>query len=355
MMQSFTVRNFRCLKNLTIEPLQRLNLIAGKNNTGKTALLEALFVHAAPNNPEVPLRLSVFRGIEQFLSDPDELWGWLFYGKDTDRVIELKSKSAGRDSVMVKIRLIDATRLPVKVSKSGKSNVRLGVSSTTAPSTKELILEYVAGPNKAVRSRALVTVDGMRFDRAKLPPLPTGIFLTTTARHPSENVTRFSKLAEERRQEGLLRALECIEPRLDRLEVLVSGGGPMIHGDVEIGRLIPLPFMGDGISRLLSILLAITDARNGVVLVDEIENGLHYSSLKAVWTAIAEASREANAQVFATTHSWECIRAAHEAFSEARTYDFCLHRLDRTDNDISSTAYDQEMLEGALGMGLEVR
>jgi ABC-type multidrug transport system ATPase subunit len=86
----------------------------------------------------------------------------------------------------------------------------------------------------------------------------------------------------------------------------------MINGDIGIGRLIPLPLLGEGTVRLLEILLAISTTRDGVVLIDEIENGLHYSVLKKVWKAIAQYARKSNSQIVTTTHSWESIEAARE-------------------------------------------
>ena len=116
-----------------------------------------------------------------------------------------------------------------------------------------------------------------------------------------------------------------------------------------------MPFMGEGIARLTSIVLAIGNSSNGVVLVDEIENGFHHSVLHKVWRVIGEAARRFNTQVFATTHSMECIVAAHRAFVEGGTYDFGLHRLERIDKIIQDVSYPQEVLEAAIEMSLEVR
>src|SRR3954452_10370521 len=97
-----------------------------------------------------------------------------------------------------------------------------------------------------------------------------------------------------------------------------------------------MALMGEGMVRLLSLVLEITNASNGVVLIDEIETGLHHSVLRTVWRAIGKASRRSNTQVFATTHSWECISAAHEAFLESGHYDLRLHRLERINGDIKA-------------------
>ena len=93
----------------------------------------------------------------------------------------------------------------------------------------------------------------------------------------------------------------------------------------------------------------------GVVLIDEVENGLHHGVMKKVWKALAEAARKENVQIIATTHSWECIQAAHDAFMEMGRYDFRLHRLELIKSKIEAISYDKETLNAALKSELEVR
>jgi AAA15 family ATPase/GTPase len=90
-------------------------------------------------------------------------------------------------------------------------------------------------------------------------------------------------------------------------------------------------------------------------LIDEIENGLHYSVHQQVWQAIATAARHNNVQVFATTHSWECIRAAYQSFANGDQFDLAIHRLDRRDNEIQVVTYDREALAAAMQHEVEVR
>lgn len=105
----------------------------------------------------------------------------------------------------------------------------------------------------------------------------------------------------------------------------------------------------------MAIVLAIANAPNGVVLIDEIENGLHYSVQSKVWRAIAQAARVSNVQVFATTHSWECLVKAHEAFAEDEIYDLRWHRLQNVSGEIQAVSHDREMIEAALYSGVEIR
>jgi hypothetical protein len=175
------------------------------------------------------------------------------------------------------------------------------------------------------------------------------------SRNVQEDVERFGKLDIEKRSKLLLSTLQVIAPELVDVRVIVEGGLPLIHGDVGGARLMPLPLMGEGMIKLASIALAISDTRNGVVLIDEVENGIHYSVMKNVWRAINKASKDFNVQVFATTHSRECIVAAHEAMQESGDYDFRLHRLERVKNKVKATTLDRTDLSSIIESGFEVR
>jgi hypothetical protein len=334
--------------------LERVNLIAGKNNTGKTALLEAIFLQLGPNNPELPTRLDGFRGIEQTRVDAEEVWGWLFFGKRIDETIELLGSSKNQQSCALRIRLVEP-----EIGMLATPGTDTDTTSTMLPSLvtttawRELELAFEDPTGKVSTSR--MSLSERKVSRARLTPYPPGIFLLTRRWFPADDAERFSKLEQVGRQEEVVNALKFLEPRLSRLAVLVTGGVPLIHGDIGIGRLVPLPLMGEGIVRLLSIVLAIANASGGTVLIDEVENGLHHSVLVNVWQAIAQAARQADVQVFATTHSYECILAAHEAFSNNGPYDLRLYRLERVDEDIKAVAYDQESLEVSLEEHWEIR
>jgi len=130
---------------------------------------------------------------------------------------------------------------------------------------------------------------------------------------------------------------------------------PIINGDIGMRELVPLPLMGEGMGRLLSIILAIANAKGGTILIDEIENGLHHSVLTDVWKAIADAARRSDVQIFATTHSYECIIAAHQAFETSEKDDFRYHRLERVKDKIQAITYDRENLAISEEMNLEMR
>ncbi len=355
MYQSFAIKNFRCFRELEFGPLERVNLIAGTNNVGKTALLEALFLLMGPNNPELSLVLNASRGIQRYLVDPEKIWGWFFFNKRIDEIVELTGIAKDSSQRSLQIRLVQPQR-PQAVPSDESTLSETMRALTTSSGPRELIFRYRDADGKVDSSRAfIIPPNEIRTERAQIGPFPLGVFLSTRLQLPKDDIERFSNLERVRRQDEVLAALRILDQRLNRLALLVIGGEPIIGGDIGLEELVPLPFMGEGIGRLLSIVVSIANASGGTVFIDEIENGLHYSTMVKVWQAIAHAARQSDAQVFATTHSWECIRAAHEAFATGETYDFRLHRLERVNGEIKAMTYDQRTLATAIAAGLEVR
>jgi hypothetical protein len=367
MFRSFTVKNFRCFRDLTIEPLERVNLIAGKNNVGKTALLEALFLHLGANRPQLPWGVNAQRGIEQVSTDPRDVWGWLFFEKRTDQVIELTSldhEQVHRTLQLTLAEPLSTTLTPplsgAMVVNGGEAAGRTPGSVMTFPSTSQLQLSYKDDQGRTGSASASVVsrAGSLELDLVQSPsdPLPMAAFLSTRGRPPREDAVMFSKLIEMNREEELVSALRILDPRIRHLLLLLSSGVPTICAVVGAGPPIPLPLMGDGLVRLLSCLLAIAYVPGGVVVIDEIENGLHYSVLVDVWRAIGEAAGRSDTQIFATTHSWECIRSANEALGgEKGTKGFRYLRLERAAQDIHVVTSVDDRLGAAIEMGLEVR
>jgi AAA domain, putative AbiEii toxin, Type IV TA system len=359
MLNSFHIKNYRGFKDFKIEPLERVNLITGSNNVGKTSLLEALYLNLAPGMAFISnlspnkkqdeyTAIHLFRGFDAIRHgvDNESRWGWLFYAKDFTRTIEIISedfmehRSLSMYWLSGDIKLSSLKKLNLQTNPLPNLSMQVDFQDLGGSSFTWLIHKHGHQPPPA---------------ELILKALPLRVVAGDSSRPPEEDAKWFSKLDDLGRQDELLSTLRLLDSRLKNLAVSVADGVPMIYADIGIGRRIPLAVTGEGMMRLLSLILEITNASGGVMLVDEIENGLHHSVLTKVWRAIGEAARRSDTQVFATTHSWECIQAAHEAFLESDHYDLRLHRLDRVDGDIKAITYDQKTLDTSVEMNLEVR
>ncbi len=359
MFTSFTVKNFRCFSELTVEPLARVNLITGANNVGKTALLEAIFVHIAPTNPRMTIQLLGARGVQcRNKDDISEMWAWYFNEKQTGRpaqLISVDSEGARRElRFEVQPEAVEEVGTEEGSAERSMSNRTRGPLHTGPPVHGRLIYHYEDSHGAKCEAEATALSDGVAVQHEERDLFPLSCFLAAHLRSAQDDAARFSELVRKKRKEVLVEPLRILEPRLQDIAVLATGAGPLLSGDVGLNEMIPLPLVGGGMVRLASIVLAIGSAPGGIVLVDEIENGLHYSVMEKVWRAIGTAARNQDVQIFATTHSFECIGAACDAFAEMPE-DFRLFRLEREENRIRAVNLDTEMATTALRHGMEVR
>ena len=355
----FEIRNFRVFESLSLAGLQRVNLISGENNVGKSALLEALWQFSGPDQPDIGVRLNQFRGNNHI--NPGELLSDLFYRYDIAREIELSATGEwgpNRRTLRITSRERDATPIALR-----SPNERGELPLPLVESSHEIVLCYTDGEDEYLSRGWFVRQEAGpgvvdRFEKRTKPVMghPSAHYFSPRHRNPpQEDAERYGRLEVTGSENGVVEALRVFEPRLRRLATISIDRTPVIHADVGLGRLIPTGLLGDGIQRVLSLALAFGVASGGLVLIDEVENGIHHSRLGELWRAISAFSERFDVQVFATTHSQECVRAAHMVFSQMDDYQLSFLRLDRVNGQVKSKAFDRTTLGTALDANLEVR
>lgn len=368
MYRTLTIENFRAFKRLHFDDLGRVNLIAGRNNSGKTSVLEAIALYSENFQLSILFRQygdyeqnirRIRRGsvnIETFFNDFKVSSPIVISADEIDRFTQLSlfEEPSGHSTLEMRLLVQEIDTLPESVFR----DVSLIGRNRDFISSDELEVLEIRKNNVdgnvsyLLQSNDYFMVSGSRTRK------DTSAFLHSRSHVSSRvNAERFSKLNLADQVNTLLQALRLIEPRLESLELLYLNRQPLIFGEIGLSKSVPISAMGDGMGRITSIILAMHQVKNGALLIDEIENGLHYSVLVELWRAIYDAALNFNVQIFATTHSYETIRAAHEAFSTSgEGYDFRLHRLDRdSQGDITAVTFNQDTLGAALDMNLEVR
>ena len=364
MFESIRVRNFRILDDLEIGQLSRINLIAGRNGSGKTSLLEAVFLLAGAGNPHLAVNANVIRinrrsdarSDEQIsLVEVEGLWKALFSNLEISRAIEVTGDYAPLGRLTLKVSSGRPRSTEIPLGSLGEGAV------TNMPDERSLTFRYarpedvdVEGHIRMKGKEFEVHIKEQGFDvEQPVANVPfSASLLRSWTLNVQEDAVQLAQLRREKRGHVLLEALRVVEPSLQSIEDNSAGGSPMIWGDVGLSELVPLPVMGEGMTRIARLVLAISSTQDGVVLVDEIENGLHHSILPKVWEAVDKAARQFNAQIFATTHSLECVRAAHEALGPDG---FGLHRLEVIDSKSRCVTYDPQSIDSAVLHSMEVR
>jgi AAA15 family ATPase/GTPase len=152
--------------------------------------------------------------------------------------------------------------------------------------------------------------------------------------------------------DSLIASLKEIDGRISDLRMGANG---MIYADVGYDKLIPINIMGDGIMRMLSIIANISGCKDGILLIDEIENGFHYSSLEILWRTILKTAERYNVQLFIATHSQECIAALSSVYSENQDGNIRLYRIEKGENSHKVFKYSPEMIAAGVESNYEVR
>jgi len=352
--QSLSLSNYRSLKSLDIKNLRRINLIGGFNGSGKTSLLEALFLLLDRRSPAALARPYATRNIG--FSGYSGLPG-IFSNQDKSREIKISASTRNgpvslslrfgrpKSNANVSYTIGPGLSIPSRQDTSGERDA-FTLESTIGSQSEDM---FVIEPKPDG-----ISVTPVRFGQS---PIPTGVLLTTAMRGNNEDISsRYSDAVREGRVDELLEIVRDINPDVVSLQLLHEAGSTVLHAKLRDGAMYPTPMLGDGFLTLLSITLMIMATRNGVVLLDEFDSAIHYSALADVWSRIASLAGKYSCQIFAVTHSMDCIKSAFEGVRRSnRENDFQYIRLERREGENSAVIYNSNELYSALSSDWEVR
>lgn len=355
MFRSVRIQNFRQFKDLKLENLGRINLITGQNNTGKTSLLEAIwFLAAAPVDPGVVRTAARLRGIDHMGLDGPASWGWIFRDHRRSEGIVLEATREGGQPETLRIYRSDALRGDLLSTPRSASYTQAPMVSSADVSAESLRFEFVDGAGETHES-ALDIIGQDVIPRVSADvALRSWYFLSNRMGDPVKEAQNFDRLVLAGLEQEILGAYQTIDRRVTRVRTLDPGSGQRIYASLDNGTLLPVDVMGHGFYRMGKIATAILSARGGVALIDEIDDGLHYSAMADVWKVIIAAAHQYDVQLLVTTHSLECVKAAAGA-AENVDAGLVLHRLSRRDGGVRATLVEDEGIRAAADFGFDLR
>lgn len=344
MIAELEIRNFRGLRQVDLSGLRRINLVVGGNDTGKTSILEAMVLLLGDGNSirELPITFRTNQSGSQSLDDNNDrenFWPWLFYDGNPDAGLHITASMDDGKSVTV-------YSLP-----EAEGDWR---NAALVPTLERKVSS--SNPERLVRFRRNQSVE---TGGSGEPPAGLRIaVLSTRAPNPmtdAENYNQVALLADgERRIEETMRE---VEPRVRRLRYakLPRTHSPLIFADIGLSRAVPATQMGQAFNRLLHVYTHVMANSANVLLVDEIENGIFSESMPKIWKGLLALCEREGIQIFATTHSRECVMAAHAAAEERGKDELSVQRLQIVKGNVEAVRLGKEHLEVAAEMGLEVR
>ncbi|MBN2375364.1 MAG: AAA family ATPase [Sedimentisphaerales bacterium] len=362
MLTSLHLENYRAFSNLKIDDLSHVNIFVGKNNCGKTSILEAVEMLLTGSDPSAIIRSPARRG-EIAVSNSER----------RGKKYEINHLFHGH--------LIDyESRFKIEGIQEGKS-VFLSCEVVFPQESSDLASDLFENDDEVEPLFILNIESSERGEPIGLPMSASGnVFYESIWRSSlkekleikpinfvrSESIDRFQiseywdSIALTDKQDRLEEILRIIEPGLDKIAFL-SGSRSRVGSYGVVAKLkniearVPLGSLGDGIKHILVTILAAVNSTGGTVLIDEIDTGLHYSVMTNVWKILIETAKRLNIQIFATTHSLDCLRSL--AWLHRQNPSLCetvrLHRVEKESD--RTVAYSSEEVEIAIEQLVEMR
>jgi hypothetical protein len=368
---TLTIKRFRSLRQLKLEGLGRVNLITGRNNTGKSSILEALRILASDASPMVLASILHYR--EEDIGEAEEPGRPV----DVESLFQLGNLFTGFPQIS------EIKEPIVLAANGGKRSMRLTISvglfsehrdaeglRRLVPPQPQLFPESELLPALVIESgsvRKVLPLDyfkrfpGGRIIRSDLPEEPglACIFVSPYGGEHTGNLGRlWDSVALTDLENDVVEALRIIDSDIMKVS-LVGGPGPRqprtaIVRSKAFARPLPLRSFGDGLNRLFGIVLALVNAKDGLLLIDEFENGMHHTVQLDVWRGILRLSKLLNVQVFATSHSWDSVEAFQKA-AEGNPEEGVLVRLTRKADEVIPTLFKEKELAVVTRERIEVR
>ena len=372
MINYLELQNYRGFQQYKLSSLLRVNLLVGKNNSGKTSILEAVNLLASAGDPRVIARIARQRG--EVIYDPDErdarrvpyadvshFFNGHEFGANSHLTI---SSDSGLGKLEINVVSVEELGdegqkfLFEEINARASLGLAIRIGRDSQPSAR-------TGPALPVSEEGAFSFEqSIRYNRIlrSRPDDGTVQFVSQDSLERTSMSDMWDKVVTEGKEQDVVQAMQILDRNLTSI-VFLSGErtiryktrGGILLGFKGTQRRLPLGSYGEGMRRLLALSLSLAKTQNGILLIDEIDTGLHYSIMGDMWRLVAQTAARYNIQVFATTHSFDCVRGLDW---------LCRHHpelgnevsLQKIESDLSTAvALDAEQIKIAVEQDIEVR
>lgn len=366
MLTRIKIENYRGFRSYRMEGLTTVNLLVGKNNSGKTALLECVHLLASGGDPMVLVNAASRRGeVVSGVRDEPQLLdiSHFFHGHEVtaDSHFSLSAENS-------------LSPVLVKAAPLGELEPQAELFEGSRVARPAFAMEIQVGrPRPAARRRLLLSEQGALLIDPRRPLSrylgeehregPPIVFIAPDSLGSEYLGLMWNQVLRDKHEREVRNAMQILEPGLEdivfqaaepvyrpyasRSGVLVSLAGDQ--------RRVPLGSMGDGMRRLLALSISLIHVRGGYLFIDEIDTGFHYSIMAKMWELVVRTAKESNIQVFATTHSADCVKGLGilcKRAADLRT-EVSAHKIEPgLDRDVAFTGAD---VLNAIEQDIEIR
>ncbi|MDM8516763.1 AAA family ATPase, partial [Desulfobacterales bacterium HSG16] len=378
------IKGFRGFKKFRLNDLGRINLLVGSNNGGKTSVLEAIQILTSQGDIDPFYTTAMHRGeyiwqaYREKGAKPEIDICRFFYNYK----MELKSCFSIQGKYKNFTNELQASIIKEELDPFSNKMVLFDEKQENI-SIYALKLSWIDGmmqpelpgmpmkPSKTLTSR-LSHQGGIpygippRYTRSLAKQTDKVFFISTASLSSDEIIDLLDDIILTPEEQLVIDAIKIIEPTIERIASIGSerkraytkssaAKGGVVVKCKGIEQRIPIGSMGDGIWRMLGITLALVKAEGGILLIDEIDTGLHFTVMENMWKLIAKTAERLDVQVFATTHSSDCWTSLATILYDEKTIDgnVSIQRIEKDTKE--AVAFTEDEIIIAAEREIEVR
>lgn len=361
------IKNFRGIKKLEIEDLSRVNLFMGKNNSGKSSILEAIFLLTGQYNPQLIINIDTFRNLAH---NEEDDFRFVFYNLNFENVPIVRAE-LGDGKSFRQIRIY-----PKKNTSESGSNfvsqykilpgddlIDTAISERVFGLTIDSISKNIGKQQLNLKNSITIERNQNReaffniiSDKRSVTDF-RALFQHSNTGYTNDLVKRLERMLIDKESSEIIDSLKLLDKRIKSIHL---GSNSMIYFDIGAMKLMPAHLMGDGVRKLLFIIANLNETKNGMLLIDEIDNGMHFKSLGLLWKIIFKTAREKNVQLFITTHSREAFQNMCKVLNEREYIEYqddirCFTVSRSQDDEAFAFKYNFNDLMYAIEQDIEIR
>jgi len=343
MFKKIEIKRFRGIKDAVIGDFKRVNLFFGRNNCGKSSLLDALFLATGLSNPLLPINVNVMRGYNKTRLKDLEL---NFYNLDSAQPIHICVEN--KEKRNIEISLFENNKRDVSFDTN-----TIDIHSNVIEGEYGLKFNFEINDESfesELRFDLSTTTNTIDFPKKYVESLRC-IYLTPKYDFDT-SIQGLENILKNKDEDFIIEGLRFIEPRVKDFIFTEDG----IFVDIGLEKRIPINMMGDGVRKIVSLLTVIYDCKDGIVLIDEISNGFHYSVMSNLWNVIIKAAIKNNTQLFITTHDYDSIKGLRDTALNIYDENVATFKLLRTsDDELKALHYSLESVDYSINQEIEIR
>lgn len=350
MIESVEIKNYKIIDYLKVENLTNINFFVGKNNCGKTSLLEAIFLNLEPSNPQVIVG-TISNYIRQIMVNRDNL-SWLFYKMDTKKHIEIISVYDSK-TMSVKIRPKIPNDFAQLIPNETQEKINKTISNNVSNDRVVFGLVFESKFNGKNEVKSSFDIKGNDITSMAQSEYQTfsGLFISSNI--SSINTARIvAQIRIAKKEQMFNEYLRLFDETI--LSVEVIGSETMIDIQ-EMPQKANINIMGEGFRKYLLIVGSLILEKYNYICIDEIENGLHFESMKKLIKSIVKLSKEAKIQLFISTHSYEFLEILNNIALETKFNNIAVFNLKQANEDLQTRRYNMADLKHLLNAEIEFR